>query len=295
MAFLRDHGTCCVVLPLKLGVGITTMVAFSHSILCILALLTNDIRFQANGYSATFYSLPSAIGAVGLLVGFIGLLGVYDDKPLLLKVFNYWLAAKIIAMIVAALADFYMLRKCDSWMNTTEHVKANNVQLERLAEQHVCPWARWAYAVGASIDILFWCYLLVRSFSFQLQLEANPAYAIDFGRERFDKEARWRLYQVKDPGRAPKEQVPFELDQSNSLGYGSTNEHQGAESDGAVPYVYEPDGGRRPVASDAAVAGGLGTYNPDGTQGGASYDADGTRMSNGLAPAPRDAAEMQVL
>eukprot|EP00418_Pyrodinium_bahamense_P077335 CAMPEP_0179055536 /NCGR_PEP_ID=MMETSP0796-20121207/23352_1 /TAXON_ID=73915 /ORGANISM="Pyrodinium bahamense, Strain pbaha01" /LENGTH=256 /DNA_ID=CAMNT_0020752193 /DNA_START=211 /DNA_END=981 /DNA_ORIENTATION=+ len=234
------------------------MAAFSHSIVCILALLTGDVRFQANGYNLSVYELPSIVGSGGLLLGFVGLLGVYDDKPLLLKVFNYWLAIKIVVMLAVAIADYWTLRKCDSWLNLPEHLTANNVQLDALAEQHVCPWARWAYAIGVAIDVSVWSYFAVRSFEYQWQLELNPPYAIDFGRENYDKEARWRLYQVKDPTRDLKERATANLNQSDVPDYGSLSEQQQLpgeteQEDHEDFYTYAPTGERvlrRPDVGD---------------------------------------------
>jgi len=279
MAFQRDHGTCCFVLPLKLGAGIIIM----NAIVCILALLTGDIRFQANGYSLATYSLPSAIGALGLLVGFVGLLGVYDDKPLLLKVFNWWLSLKIVAQLVAAIADYLMLRKCDSWLNTTEHLTAHNVQMDALAKQEVCPFARWAYIVGAGIDICFWCYMAVRSFSYQWQIELSPPTKIDFGREQYDTEARWRLFQVRNPVTGKRRSVLE--DTKNDLSYGSVEEQKeegplDEDKDHEASYIYAPDGQRvlrRPAAS--MLAPDQPAYNPDGTVA--------QIASGGFTPAPR--------
>lgn len=265
------------------------MIAFMNSIVCVLALLTDDVRFQANGYSVALYHLPSIIGSLGLLLGFIGLLGVYDDKPLLLKVFNWWLSFKIIAQLVTAIADYWMLTKCDSWLNTTEHLTAGNAQLDALAEQQVCPWARWAYILGASLDLAFWIYLAARSFSYQWQIELNPPHAIDFGREHYDKESRWRLFQVKSPIREDKKRTPDTS--QNDASYGSTeqNEEQhDEEQEIEASYAYAPNGQRvlrRPAAGTFA------TEQP-------SHYADGTRMaanSGGFAPAPRNQSEMVPL
>mmetsp|Transcript_115584 Transcript_115584/g.338112 ORF Transcript_115584/g.338112 Transcript_115584/m.338112 type:complete len:293 (+) Transcript_115584:128-1006(+) len=286
MAFQRDLGTCCFVLPLKLGVGITTMVAFINSIVCILALLTDDIRFQANGYNLTLYHLPSAVGSLGLLVGFIGLLGVYDDKPMLLKVFNWWLSLKIVAQLVTAIADYWTLWKCDSWLNSTEHLSAHNTQLDALAEQGVCPWARWAYILGAGLDIGFWFFLAVRSFSYQWQVELNPPYAIDFGREQYDKEARWKLFQVKSPQREEKgRRTAFDTTTDhNDASYGSMTDQNAelpdVEQEIQPSYTYAPNGQRVVRRPAAGFSSDQPTHYPDGSRIGMG--------PGGFTPAPRN-------
>mmetsp|Transcript_95975 Transcript_95975/g.309878 ORF Transcript_95975/g.309878 Transcript_95975/m.309878 type:complete len:291 (-) Transcript_95975:80-952(-) len=290
MPFLRDHGTCCLVVPLKLGVGIITMLAFAHSIVCTLALLTSDIRFQPNGYNLSFFRVPSVVGCFGLLLGFVGLLGVYDDKPVLLKVFNYWFFVKIVAMIVVVVADYWMLYKCDSWLNTAEHLTAGNVQMDKLAEAHVCPWARWAYLIGSVIDVTVWAYLASRCFAYQWQLELDPPYPIDFGRERHDKEGRWRFYQVKDPRSSLPERQGrgLEAEQPAVPSYGSLAEQLAGPppQELEAAYSYGPDGQRvprRPAAGAAAQQ---------------SYQPDGGRRAEGplaFAPAPGSPEEMVSL
>lgn len=277
MAFTRDFGTCCLVLPLKLGVGIITMASFVNAVVCVLAVLTGDIRFQANGYNLSFYSLPSAVGSAGLLMGFIGLLGVYDDKPTLVKAFNYWLYAKIAAQIVAAVGDLWTLQKCDSWLVSAEHLTAHNTQLDALAQAHVCPFARWAYLIGAGLDISVWFYAAVRSYYYQWQIERNPPHAIDFGRELYDTDARWKLFQVKSPIREDKKRSSFSSMNTVDGAHGVIEQNEELESppdaiqDTEASYMYTPNGQRvvrRPgagVATDQSYAGD-GGFRPAGSR-----------------------------
>lgn len=197
MPFVRDHGTCCLFLPLKLGVGLISMIIFAHSILCILAVITSDIRFQPNGYNQHFYKVPSIIGVFGLVIGFVGLLGAYDDQISQLKLFNRYLAIKVICMLAAMIADLVSLHYCEDW--TKHHTRDEQPQMYALSEQEVCPWARTSYILGCTIDISVWIYFTIRCFSYEYQIAHNPPYKIDFGREKYDVDARWQFYHVKDP------------------------------------------------------------------------------------------------
>lgn len=260
MAFQRDHGTCCAFVPLKLGVGIIAMLVFAHSMVCILALITDDIRFQANGYNQSLYRLPSAIGSLGLVLGFVGLMGAYDEKPGLLKAFSCFLFAKLAAMAAAAVADYWTLRHCEGWLASSDYRTAGNVQMDRVAEAHVCPNARSAYLLGAGADLALWAYLAVRSFVYQWQLDLNELYPIDFGNEQFDREARWRLYQVKvpnfdQPRRPVLDMGALEASEGEKTHYGSTEPQQppptlAQEDPEEASYLYSADGRRRGYAPD---------------------------------------------
>ncbi|CAK0808987.1 unnamed protein product, partial [Prorocentrum cordatum] len=113
---MRDHGTFCLFLPLKLGVGIACMLVFVSSMVSILALLSSDIRFRATGYNQTVYYFPEIVGAFGIVFGFVGLLGTYDDKWYQLWWFNRYFAVKLAAICVAVFADFVTLQGCEDYV-----------------------------------------------------------------------------------------------------------------------------------------------------------------------------------
>eukprot|EP00440_Ansanella_granifera_P017303 gb/GFBE01018792.1/.p1 GENE.gb/GFBE01018792.1/~~gb/GFBE01018792.1/.p1 ORF type:complete len:254 (+),score=53.46 gb/GFBE01018792.1/:1-762(+) len=242
MAFARDHGTCCVVLPLKLGVSFVAMLVWFDAILCTVATFTGDIRFQPNGYNQAFYRVPTFVGVPGIFIGFIGILGIYDDKPEWVRWLVYFLFVKLAALVTASVADYWTLRKCDSWLSSTEHLTTENEQLTVLAEAEVCPWARLAYLVGSSIIILFWAYCTHHTYYYMQQIEANPGYQIDFGIEKHDTKGRWDFYQVKDPRLSQEEenqpllpQLHATDEETEHAGYGSAPNFNSATG-------YGPDG-----------------------------------------------------
>lgn len=175
------------------------MYIFTMSLVCIIALFTGDVRFQANGYALWLYYAPSAVGALGLAFGFIGLLGIYDDKPTWVQAFLGFFVFKIVVMVFTAVFDYRNLHKCDSWLTVPEHLTDPNPQLEVLAMNNICPWARWSFLIGTTLDVGFNCYLLFCVFCYYKQIALNPPYSIDFGDEKYDVAGRWRAYQVKDP------------------------------------------------------------------------------------------------
>jgi hypothetical protein len=175
------------------------MYIFTMSLINILALFTGDIRFQGNGYTLWLYNAPSAVGALGLVFGFVGLLGVYDDKPQWVQAFLLFFLFKIFIMMVTGFFDYRSLKLCDSWMSVPEHLQTPNPQMEVLAQNDVCPWARWAYVLGTSIDLGFNVYFFYCVYVYYRQIVVNPPYPIDFGNEKHDVYGRWRMYQVKDP------------------------------------------------------------------------------------------------
>lgn len=201
MAFAQDHGTFCLAFPLKLGVGVSGCLVFLHGILGALALTANDVRFQPNGYDLRVDKLPSVVNAFGILIGFIGTMGTYDDKINWLWLFNRYCAIRIVVMLATAIADLVALQKCDEWMALPHPVP--HPRMEALSEIGVCPWARWSFVVGASVELGFWCYVLLRCYIYEVHMRTNPPYKIDFGIEK-DIDAKWSLYKVNASSRVPK-------------------------------------------------------------------------------------------
>jgi len=262
MVSRRDYGVCCLVLPLKLGAGLITLFILVESVFSILALFSGEVRFQENGYFLPTFKLPAIVSAFGLFFGFFGLLGIYEDNASWTKYFNYFFAVKVVAMIVAAACDYWMLRKCESWMFSTERVTQPNPQMDALAKTGTCDMARIAYALGAGVDIGLHVYLLYCTWSFMVQARATPPYHIDFGFENYDVTGRWKLYKVKDPRG------------NMARGKQTTDEDYDDDDDGdendydAQPriYTYGTMEKTRPGSYNADGTKAQTVFNPDGTQ-----------------------------
>lgn len=199
MVIQKDNGTCCCIFPLKFGVGMISMYTFAVAVVYTLALLTGDVRFQSNGYNLNFYLVPSVMGALGLLFGFIGMLGTYDDNTRWLRIFNAYFQLKLIAIIVTMIADYYSLQDCESSLSKPEHVRLLNPQMDSLARQGICPSARSSYLVGCIVDLtvnMYWFYCCV---CYQKLLQDNPQYAIFSGLQHPRGAEAWQFYGVKDP------------------------------------------------------------------------------------------------
>lgn len=219
MAFERDHDTMCLVLPLKLGVGVAAVVVWAHSFLCMLALITGDIALRPTGYNQSLWFAPPVVGSCGIVFGFVGLLGTYDDKWELLWWFNRYFALKVLVLLAAYIADYWTLRQCESWRYNPE--KLTNPFMAVLSDTGFCPWGRWSFVVGSGVEFTVWLYLFVRCLVYERQIANNPPYAVSFGGPAFGAQmgahARWELFKVKDPWKglpiapAGQEVDPFSL------------------------------------------------------------------------------------
>lgn len=253
----------CLCVPIKFGVAVVAMLTFAHSLVCILALLTVDIRFMPNGYDPHVLLLPSIVGSGGVIIGLVGLLGVYDGKPSWIRALLMFLRVKVAAMLVSIVADYRMLWRCEGWNRTGE-----NLAMDVLAEAGVCHWARWAYLLGGSIDLGVWGYFVYKVWLYCQDCEQRP-HAIDFGAKQ-GVEGLWQTFRVRDPrpdaahasalrrqyvdakAKADSERNALDVVQAS---YGSFAEQQS-------PTVYGPDGMPVDAPSWTSAAEGAAAAGP---------------------------------
>jgi len=197
MAFERDFGTCLFIFPLKMGVGMIAMYIFTFSLFSIIGLFADDIRFQASGYNLDYFHLPTIVGAFGLVFGISGLLGTYDDKPIWLRVFYYYLVVKLGFAVVIFIADFSVLHGgCEGFYLT--HGAHNNPPLEYISQSHTCKWARNSYLCGALVDFAFNVYCTYKVYLYTNAIYCHSTYQIDFGMDE-NVQQRWKTFGVRDP------------------------------------------------------------------------------------------------
>lgn len=223
MSFMRrEHGTFCLVFPLKFGVGLSACLVFLHGIVAIVALVSADVRFQPNGYNPYLDQIPTAVNIGGMLFGVIGLLGVYDEKPDMMWWFNRFLWIKLAAMLAAAIADMVTLSTdCEGWKDLPAH--ETSPRMDALSQAGICPWARWSYAVGCIVDIGIWTFLTQRSYTLERQINFAPPYPISFERDNSSKR-HFQKYMVSPPDKRVQR---AEEDEGPKF-YGSTMPSEGA-------------------------------------------------------------------
>lgn len=160
------------------------MYHFIGSFVCILALFSDDSRFQSGGYNPHFNKMQIFFGAFGFAFGTIGLLGVYDDKPNWIRIYNYYQFAKLAVLAFVFVADQYTLQSCDGWVsNINSHINYNPT-LESISLLGLCKWVRTCYTIGFAFDFALNFYWANVSYDYCSKLEMNPPYLISFGKDK---------------------------------------------------------------------------------------------------------------
>lgn len=191
----RDFGHCCFIFPIKFGVGLICGFTLASALVSVFSLTTGDIKLQGNGYDPTFYYLPSTVGALGVVFGLIGLVGVYDERPDWLRAFNFFLGAKLLAGFIAMVADYRALQKCE----TGYFPPQTNPQMYVLQAMGVCSQSRISYLIGCSLDFSVSAYFLYCTICYRVALQMNPHYGFRFQTDPRDVESMWRSFKVRPP------------------------------------------------------------------------------------------------
>jgi len=213
MAFTRDHGQCCIFLPLKLGVGLISMITFSYGCFCMVSMLKSSfaggsqhsmsINLQFGGYNPMFLRLSDYIGIAGIPLSFFGLLGIYDDKPTWIRVFLQFLQLNLLCSFIVFAADLSTLWSCEGFAGLPEDERPLNPALLELSSRHMCFWGRFAYILGFALETIVNVYFVYNVWRYNGQIELNPPYPIDFGFEKYDAVSRWKFFGVREPEEIP--------------------------------------------------------------------------------------------
>lgn len=192
MSLRREHSTCCFFLHLKIGVGLTAMYIFSYSFLCILGLFAGDVRFSSGGYSETSAQLPEIFGAAGLAFGLVGLLGIYDDKAPWVRLFLWYLWAKLGLAIFVLLLDLRALRLCSGWRDGRDvNSIVTNQAMDSASAHGLCGYARTAYILGWAVEFAVNAYLTWRTHTYVVELDIDPPLPISFGTDYDMEKLNW--------------------------------------------------------------------------------------------------------
>jgi len=240
-------------LPLKLGVGLICMFILSYGCFCTVAMFKStfaagttehmSVDLQSGGYNPTFSHLSTTVGIIGIFMGFIGFLGVFDDKPTWIRAFLQYMQFRLLCNVMTFIADLYTLSSCEGYAALKEEDQSNAALLE-LSSRHMCHWGRIAYIFGFSLQTIVDLYMLYNVWKYCCQIELNPPYPIDFGYEKYDTTSRWKFYEVDEP-----EEIPMFTKQAD---YETTAEEDpfkemwGPDGVKAKP-SFAPDGMRGPA------------------------------------------------
>lgn len=116
-----------------------------------------------------------------MVFAIIGLLGVYDNKAPMIKVYNWFQFVKLATTLLVFAFDMHELLICESWMNNMESQINFNAAMDPVSKKGLCSWVRLSYCIGFAIDFSLNCYFTYVSYIYCWHIETTPPYFISFG------------------------------------------------------------------------------------------------------------------
>eukprot|EP00927_Polykrikos_kofoidii_P054045 TRINITY_DN4852_c0_g1_i2.p1 TRINITY_DN4852_c0_g1~~TRINITY_DN4852_c0_g1_i2.p1 ORF type:complete len:252 (-),score=24.32 TRINITY_DN4852_c0_g1_i2:205-960(-) len=171
-------GNCCFCFEYRFGMGLICAFTFVYGLICGLAILTGNPRLEAGGYAPEIGYWQACVGALGLLVAPVGLVGVYDQKATWVYGLNIYQVIKLTVAAVVFVWDMIYLRKCEGWATTREAQINYSAPLFIISKKGVCQMARLSYVVGFAVDFGCHLYWAMVSFGYHAKLKTNPGYSL---------------------------------------------------------------------------------------------------------------------
>merc|ERR1719487_3200058 len=134
--------------------GMATFVALIEDEMPDSRWATDYVRLAVGGY-ANGTTLPIAcVGALGIIVGIIGVTGCYDRRADEVRVFSWFLVLRIVITTFVFAADYLDLWRCEVWLGTADSVLRYRADMDYLARSGGCTITRNLYTALWICDFL---------------------------------------------------------------------------------------------------------------------------------------------
>mmetsp|Transcript_82349 Transcript_82349/g.209322 ORF Transcript_82349/g.209322 Transcript_82349/m.209322 type:complete len:223 (+) Transcript_82349:155-823(+) len=184
-AHAKDQGSCLFCVPLKIGCGLITAFHCFRALLCMAQFLRHDVRFQSGGYNPHTIHLQEGIGIFGLIFAPWGLLGIFDNKPSWIRIFNRFQYVLLFVLVLVYCSDMVALRLCDGWATSLQAQLKPNAPLYAISSKGLCALARFNYTVGFAVDFCVNLYFAQVVAMYIVKVESGPSYFIRFGSSHY--------------------------------------------------------------------------------------------------------------
>jgi hypothetical protein len=98
------------------------------------------------------------VAAFGILFGFIGLMGLYDDNNSFVRMFLYFIMAHLLVYTIGFAFDFHLLNtKC---VGRVPGAQGYNPPLDLVSQKGLCIWTRNSYTLGFLVGFFLHLYFI---------------------------------------------------------------------------------------------------------------------------------------
>lgn len=216
---------CCFFFPLRGGLCLAALLTMGYGLAGCIELFSDGlpVGILVGGFSHTTTVLVAWMGAAGVIGGWWGVIGCYDNNVNSLRYFYYFCILRTIAGTAIFVIDALPLYRCETYGTDLKSRMYHNPMMHRINQEGHCSWVRGLYVCGWLVDLFTACYtIFVTHIYIQILRERDPVeYSVRYERRKelpkyFLTEANEETPLTKGGGGVP--------DSSGQLSYTSTDD-----------------------------------------------------------------------
>lgn len=174
-------------IPIRRGVLIYAYLLAAFHVFGTIGMFTDDFVLVTGGYSVTTRYISYVFGLPALCICVYAIQGIFDNQPFNVKVLAYFIALRLVLLLVVFVLDTKVLNTCQMQGGVQAGEPGFNPTLSRVARHGTCHMVLDIYYVKCIIDFVLSAYMVFATAYLSLMM-ARPRYLITFQADPFFNE-----------------------------------------------------------------------------------------------------------
>jgi len=179
----RVVGTCCLCVPLRLGVFLLATATVFWSAFTILfdGYLHDTIRLFSGGHVMESRAIIGFIEYLGCLWGTVGAVGAWKQDARSVAIFKWYQVIRVIAWFCMLCIDVPLVMSCELWTQDIDralHAHGWNPVMYDIAVRGNCWQERLVFLIFSITSFIWFIYLALMSHRYHKELEDEPRYLL---------------------------------------------------------------------------------------------------------------------
>lgn len=179
----RVFATCCLCVPLRLGVFLNAVATVAWSAFTILfhEYLQETIRLFSGGHVMESRCIIGFIEYLGCIWGTVGIIGAWKQQASFIAIFKFYQVIRVIAWFGMLCTDVPLVMQCELWTQDIDralHAHGWNPVMYNIAIRGNCWDHRVVFLLIATSAFFWFGYLAYVNHRYHMELEDEPRYLL---------------------------------------------------------------------------------------------------------------------
>lgn len=179
----RIVATCCLCVPLRLGVFLNAVATVMWSAFTILfdGYCFDTIRLFSGGHMMESRAMIGFIEYLGCIFGVVGSIGAWKQRADYVAIFKWYQVVRVIAWFGMLCVDVPLMMECELWTHDIDralHYHGWNPVMYRIAIAGNCWSQRLVFFVFSMSAFVWFVYLAYMNHRYHTELEDEPRYLL---------------------------------------------------------------------------------------------------------------------